>query len=1572
MQRHSGSYVSNLRLHGLPLRRKFRKLITPIYIFSMAANMRSILILLLVGVTTTTQIAAQTPESIQLDGKLAPSATTGTSAEMMCNDAGTFQFGQFIGQSNDISPDTIFLCHRDSLFINHNGNASFIGDPNPVTPSGVVYGFYNCPPSIMGPDLTTLLGDCFWMNNTTGLPNVARGTADGDMWLTNSGSLLGAPNTNGVQYWFAPLTIDNFASLVYENTGGGPAGPCVNANTNDAFSIVYLREITFSGVSTNVAGNPCIGRAAITGGLPAFLPTNRYDVDISLASNPSVKALIMTQPTQLQSGNSVKFNVNTPGIYTMRVEDGKSCGATLTMNMSTCTTNNSPELTIPAEVGFAGNQICVPINVQDFISNNVGTVSFSISWDPTILQYVNYNTTIPSFFNGGVNAAGAANGFLGIGAFDPAGSASINIANGSPLINLCFNVIGTVGQISPVTFSANPTQVSITDFNGELSAVYTAGSVLVVDPGNINFSTEVISQGCGGNAQIRITATGGQEPYTIAWNPGGGTGAIANIGGSFTTPTLPAGPYTITMTDATGATFTGNVTIPSASIGGTLTVVQQPLCNGQPTGIIRADVSVNGVNIPNPGPEYTFTWAPATVPSPGNALQNFVAAGTYSVTITNTISGCTAVASGALTQPAAISRGSLQAQDAACTGVSNGSISYLAAGGVPIAPAGNYRFSWTYAPTVAGPFVPQTTNQVANPSVLTNLAAGVYRVTITDNNNCTFTDQVIINNAKTLTINGTITNAVCAGSSTGAVQVTVASAPLPPGVFGFVWQPVPVGSNTNSNPTSSTLSSIPAGNYIVVATENGTGCTIRDTFIVTQPDSVKVGNVVLTNPTCSSPMGGSIGLTVTGGALPYGYVWNTPNGNQGQANNLTAGTYRCTITDNVGCTFLYVTTLTIPNSPTVTFDSTSVRCGNDGCVQAIGNAVPGTSIQGFQWSNQATGTIIGITSEVCALNGGNYIVTVTASDGCFVIDTMTLFQPNVLALDTVTYILPRCFGDDDGIVGVTMQGGATPYTYQWSITAPSSPSLIGVEAGNYTVTVSDQSGCTVVVNTVLNNPPQIVVNYPTALIVPAGCFGECTGGATPVVGYNTTPPTTANFNFLWESGETDSIANELCAGINRVTITDPNNCFIIDSVIISQPAQLDLNVEITQPTCAGDSNGQALLAGTGGNGGPFIYDWGTTTANPAQNLSAGTYTVTLTDMDGCTDEFEVVVGEPNPVLVATDFGVTTDVICFGDVNGVAAVIVTGGNTGGYMYMWSGAVGNTAVVTDLPPGTYTVTVTDPLGCSGVSDPIIINNPPPVQGSYLPWEQLVCAGDQTTFEIDTILGGAGGPYQFTIDYGVELPQDFPVSITGGAHIITYLDRFGCSSEDSIFVIPGIDMQVIFGQPIVEVELGDTLFQLSPVITGGIIDMFTWTPAELVSDPTSLTPFATTFESTTYTLLVTDPNGCTGQGSVYVKIDPNRNVYIPNVITPFNRAGLNQRWKVFTGIGVERVNFARVYDRWGEMVHELTNYLPNNDDYSQGWDGTFRGRSLNPGVYVYLVEVRFVDGRVLLYRGDITIIK
>ena len=127
----------------------------------------------------------------------------------------------------------------------------------------------------------------------------------------------------------------------------------------------------------------------------------------------------------------------------------------------------------------------------------------------------------------------------------------------------------------------------------------------------------------------------------------------------------------------------------------------------------------------------------------------------------------------------------------------------------------------------------------------------------------------------------------------------------------------------------------------------------------------------------------------------------------------------------------------------------------------------------------------------------------------------------------------------------------------------------------------------------------------------------------------------------------------------------------------------------------------------------------------------------------------------------------------------------------------------------------------------------------------------------------------------------------------------------------------------------------------------------------------------EDTEYTFTVIDENGCTATAQVLVEVDKNRNVYIPNVFSP-NGDGFNDEFRIFACTGVEDINFVRIYDRWGELIYEDDDLPPDCIGGSQLWDGRFNGKTMNPAVFVYIIEVEFIDGITLLYRGDLTLLR
>ena len=164
--------------------------------------------------------------------------------------------------------------------------------------------------------------------------------------------------------------------------------------------------------------------------------------------------------------------------------------------------------------------------------------------------------------------------------------------------------------------------------------------------------------------------------------------------------------------------------------------------------------------------------------------------------------------------------------------------------------------------------------------------------------------------------------------------------------------------------------------------------------------------------------------------------------------------------------------------------------------------------------------------------------------------------------------------------------------------------------------------------------------------------------------------------------------------------------------------------------------------------------------------------------------------------------------------------------------------------------------------------------------------------------------------------------------------------------------------------------TQIKISPIVTGSLpIDSVSWTPKDFLtftSEP--LRPVVSPLDDRTYKLRVIDVNGCIGEASILVELERNRNVFIPNVFSP-NDDDKNDYFGIFTGVGVKKINYVRVYDRWGELLFANQNLAPTSDP-SQGWDGTFRGKPVQQGVYLYISEIEFEDGAKLLYRGDVTV--
>lgn len=395
----------------------------------------------------------------------------------------------------------------------------------------------------------------------------------------------------------------------------------------------------------------------------------------------------------------------------------------------------------------------------------------------------------------------------------------------------------------------------------------------------------------------------------------------------------------------------------------------------------------------------------------------------------------------------------------------------------------------------------------------------------------------------------------------------------------------------------------------------------------------------LTQPCFGGGTNGSIAMTITGGTAPYTYSWNRTGGGTGSGTGTTisglgAGTYSVTVTSANGCAGVFSSTLNAAPQLVVTATPTSPQCngGTGGNISvSVTGGSPGYS---YNWGSGVT------TQNRSNLAPGTYTVTVTDSRSCTATGTATIAQPAAISI-TPSISNVNCFGQSTGAINLSISGGASPYTYLWSDGA-TTQNRSGLAAGTYSVTITDANNCTQTATNLQVTQPASAMNL-TATQTNVSCFGSSNGSAT-VTATGGTAPYTYDWNGT-PAGDGTATISGLSAGTYTVTVTDNKGCTATLSVTITQPAALTLTTSVTNPTCpptAGppvNSNGAINLSVSGGTG-PFTYVWTTVggsglnpTSEDQTGLTAGTYSVTVTDSKGCTASTSVTLTYLNPLPV---------------------------------------------------------------------------------------------------------------------------------------------------------------------------------------------------------------------------------------------------------------------------------------------------------------------------------------------------
>lgn len=417
----------------------------------------------------------------------------------------------------------------------------------------------------------------------------------------------------------------------------------------------------------------------------------------------------------------------------------------------------------------------------------------------------------------------------------------------------------------------------------------------------------------------------------------------------------------------------------------------------------------------------------------------------------------------------------------------------------------------------------------------------------------------------------------------------------------------------------------------------------------------------------------------------------------------------------------------------------------------------------YSWDNG------GEADTLTSLCVGMYVLTMEDAVGCMKTDTVIINSP-VSFTSSVTTTQSNC-GQCNGTAAAHVGGGVGPFSYLWN-NGLTADSIFDLCPGNYSVTITDSGGCAMLRSALVGGTSNVTTSVSSTGI---NCNGICSGsaGVTPLTG-------TAPFSYLWQPGGfTNASISNVCADTFVVTTTDANGCSKSDSIIITEPTSLAVSTSsVTNVLCNGNNNGSASVTASGGTP-PYAYAWSPAGGNSASasNLSAGNYSVTVTDANLCTQMVNIYITEPPALTVFTS---SSPAAC-GSSNGTATCTPSGG-TPPYTYVWSPVGGNASTATNLAAGNYSVTVTDSNQCTQIANVAVNNSGAPIltlQSST----NILCHGDSTGSASVNISGGTP-PFTYSwTPYGGNSAT--ATNLPAGNYLLNVNDANNCISTLNVTI-------------------------------------------------------------------------------------------------------------------------------------------------------------------------------------------
>jgi large repetitive protein len=856
-----------------------------------------------------------------------------------------------------------------------------------------------------------------------------------------------------------------------------------------------------------------------------------------------------------------------------------------------------------------------------------------------------------------------------------------------------------------------------------------------------------------------------------------------------------------------------------------------------------------------------------------------------------------------------------------CANACDGTISIVAAGGT-----GAYQYSADNG-VIYG----------VNPTI-PDLCAGTYSLLVRDQENCQTTSTQTITSPAGVTFTTVVTPSTCSQPN---AQITFTAA----GGTGTYTYSIDNGATSQA---SNVFTGLAAGNYALVV-EDGNGCPVDSTITITDQPSPQITGVYATEPLCNTDCNGEISVTATGGtgALQFSIGGAAQPDSTFMA--ICAGNYTVTITDANGCTDTQPIAVTEPAPLTFTSTATNLSCyqNSTGSIQVTAGG--GTIPYMYSYDNGSTSIASANMNFIAA---GTYDLIVTDGNNCQATGQQVVTEPAELTAVTAVTADATCFGYADGAASVTA-GGGTPgpgYDYTWSANVPVSAGnqASSLPAGNYSVEVSDQNGCTVTSNFTITEPALFVVT--DVDWTEPSCNTFCDGSITIIA------PTAVSFSF--DGGATSGASNTLanvCAGTYDIQVTDAAGCIANSSAIVAEPLPLQLFATPDSLMCAGDTI--TLFALAFGGTEPYDYQWSNGPTQPTQDVFPTvptTYTVNVTDANNCSVAAPATTNFT--MLTTLSFDVSADTsICEG-----TPVTLSISNVDGYpdySYLWSTGVYDTLTsitVTPSAPATYTISVTDRCvtvdstitvgfyaipqleidadaanGCS----PLTVNFTPNIDPSLLGDCQWTFSNGETSTDCSTITATFTEP---------------------GCYDVTYT---GTTAEGCALTASFQDVACVYPDPVANFTYNpfnpsvlNSDLQFTDLSDGAVSWYWTFGAygSSTAEHPHENFTGVDPNESINVCLEITSIGGCTDTICRSITFADDFVMYVPNTFTPDGDAYNNVFVPVFpAGARIENYSLL-IFDRWGEIIFESL-------DYQVGWDGTYHDKLVKDGTYTWVIELR-----------------